>query len=237
MSSLIGAVFPTSAFVSCDRNSSVQLWIMHFADFGWCSCLSRLFHPRDGPAMDTDLIALCVAMWCGGDCHGLPRGRHHARETVQCLLVILNKTCEIVRVASTENPTREFVRQQVMLFDEAVAGNAYIIHENALMLNIDFLAYNLKSVKTSVEAPNMNIITERFFVSVRREALDNFLLIGRSQIERILAEYVAFYNSQRPHQGIQQQVPKPGEPETKDGAVCRSAVLGGLHHHYFRQAA
>jgi hypothetical protein len=39
------------------------------------------------------------------------------------------------------------------------------------------------------------------FGSVRREALDNFLLIGRAQIETILEEYVAFYNSQRPHQG------------------------------------
>jgi hypothetical protein len=38
---------------------------------------------------------------------------------------------------------------------------------------------------------------ERFFGSLRREALDNCLLIGRGQIERILEGYVAFYNSQR----------------------------------------
>ena len=46
----------------------------------------------------------------------------------------------------------------------------------------------------------MNSVMERFFRTVRREALDNFLLIGRRQIERILEENVAFYNSQRPHQ-------------------------------------
>jgi hypothetical protein len=44
--------------------------------------------------------------------------------------------------------------------------------------------------------------------TVRRGALDNFLLIGRSQIERILEEYVAFYNSQRPHQGNSATDPK-----------------------------
>ena len=151
--------------------------------------------------------------------------------------VISHKTREIVRFAITENPTREFVRQQLMLFSETIASRAYLIHDNALMFNIDYLAYNLVSVRTGVEAPNMNSIMERFFRTVRREALDNFLLIGRSQIERILEEYVAFYNSQRPHQGIQQQIPKPGEPEKTGGAVCRSAVLGGLHHHYYRQAA
>jgi len=53
----------------------------------------------------------------------------------------------------------------------------------------------------------MNSIMERFFRSVRREALDNYLLIGRSQIEGILEEHIAFYNNQRPHQGIQQQIP------------------------------
>jgi len=153
------------------------------------------------------------------------------------LAVISHKTREIVRFAITENPTREFVRQQLMLLSDAVAGKAYLIHDSALMFNIDYLAYNLASVSTGVEAPNMNSIMERFFGSLRTEALDNFLLIDRNQIERILEEYIAFYNSKRPHQGIGQQIPKPGELEKKGGAVCRSAVLDGLHHHYYRRAA
>jgi hypothetical protein len=73
--------------------------------------------------------------------------------------------------------------------------------------------------------------------SVRREALDNLLIIGRAQIETILERYVAVYISQRPHQGIQQQIPKPGEPEKIVGPVCMSPVLGGLHHHPYRQVA
>ena len=151
--------------------------------------------------------------------------------------VISHKTREIVRFAITENPTREFVRQQVILFSERMAGTAYVIHDNAAMFNIDFLAYGLVSVNTAVEAPNMNSIMERFFRTARREALDNFLLLSRNQIQGILQEYVAFYNTQRPHQGIRQQIPKPGEAQRTAGPICKSAVLGGLHHHYFRQAA
>jgi transposase InsO family protein len=151
--------------------------------------------------------------------------------------IISHKTREIVRFALTENPTREFVRQQLMLFSERIASKVYLIHDNALMFNIDYLAYNLVSVRTGVEAPNMNSIMERFFRSVRREALDNFLLTGKSQVRRILDEYIAFYNSQRPHQGLQQGIPRPGEPGITSGAIRESAVLGGLHHHYFRQAA
>ena len=151
--------------------------------------------------------------------------------------LLSHKTREIMRLAITENPTREFVRQQLILFSETIATTAYLIHDNALMFNIDFLAYNLVSIKTSVEAPNMNSIMERFFGSLRREALDYFLLLGRSQIERILEEYLTYYNSQRPHQGLKQQIPNPVESHKMRGPVCRSAILGGLHHHYYRRAA
>jgi hypothetical protein len=83
----------------------------------------------------------------------------------------------------------------------------------------------------------MNSIMERFFRTVRREALDNFLLLGRSQIQGILEGYIAFYNTQRPHQGIHQQIPKPGETQRTAGPIRKTPVLAGLHHHYFRQAA
>jgi putative transposase len=64
--------------------------------------------------------------------------------------VISHRTREIVRLAITENPTREFVRQQLILFSERMTSTAYVIHDNAAMFNIDFLAYNLVSVNTAV---------------------------------------------------------------------------------------
>jgi len=81
-------------------------------------------------------------------------------------------------------------------------------------------------------------IMERFFRTVRKEALDNFTLTGRIQIQRILEEHIACYNTQRPHQGIRQQIPKPADVERTRGPIRKSAVLeGGLHHHYSRRAA
>jgi hypothetical protein len=64
-----------------------------------------------------------------------------------------------------------------------------------------------------------------------------FLNPVRSQTEGILEEYVAFYNTQRPHQGIRQQIPNPGEAEMTSGPIRKIVVLGGLHHHYSRRAA
>jgi|WetSurMetagenome_2_1015567.scaffolds.fasta_scaffold190734_2 hypothetical protein len=66
------------------------------------------------------------------------------------------------------------------------------------MFNIDYLAYH---------------------GSLRKEALENVLLIGRGHVEEIFEKYLAFYKSQRPHEGIQQQTPRLGESERTEGGV------------------
>ena len=72
--------------------------------------------------------------------------------------------------------------------------------------------------------------------SLRRKALDNYLLITEKQIIRILHEYIDYYNSKRPHQGLAQQVPTGYKPQIY-GRVLKFPILGGLCHHYIRRAA
>jgi transposase InsO family protein len=111
-----------------------------------------------------------------------------------------------------------------------------MIHDHATQFNINYIEYGIKSIKTSVEAPNMNAIAERFVGSVRQEVLDFYILINEKQIQRILDEYINYYNSKRPHQGIDQKVPRMYKPQIY-GKVQKLPILGGLHHHYSRSAA
>ncbi len=68
---------------------------------------------------------------------------------------------------------------------------------------------------------------------------ENDILLQRVRKNRVQFDThdKLFFNGQRPHQGNEQQIPKPGEPDKTGGAVCMSPVLGGLHHNYYRQAA
>jgi len=150
--------------------------------------------------------------------------------------IIYHKSREIVDFAITRNPCREFVRQQLISFGEELNSLVYMIHDNAAQFNLNYVAYGIKGIKTSVKAPNMNAIAERFIGSVRREALDNFLLISEKQILNILQEYIDYYNSQRPHQGLGQQVPEGYKPQ-RHGKVRKIPILGGLCYHYERMAA
>jgi len=96
--------------------------------------------------------------------------------------------------------------------------------------------FNIKGVATSIKAPNMNAIAERFVGSIRRECLDNFILINEKQIKTIISQYIEYYNSMRSHQGINYAIPK-GFDAQKFGKIRKTAILGGIHHHHYRQVA
>jgi hypothetical protein len=59
---------------------------------------------------------------------------------------------------------------------------------------------------------------------------ENEILLRRVGKKRVHSTYTI-------RSGEQQRIPKPGESEKTGGAVRKSAVLGGLHHHYYRRAA
>jgi putative transposase len=81
----------------------------------------------------------------------------------------------------------------------------------------------------------MNSVCERFLGSVRRECLDHLIILSETHLRHILAEYaLSYFNTARPHQGIRQRLPVPGErvPGRLAEPVMALPVLGGLHHDY-----
>jgi putative transposase len=76
-------------------------------------------------------------------------------------------------------------------------------------------------------------------VRFRRELLDRMLVVGRRQLETVLAIYVPHYNEHRPHRALGQASPLkvalPAAPAA-DMRVVRVDRLGGLIHEYAQVA-
>ncbi len=93
-------------------------------------------------------------------------------------------------------------------------------------------------IRTPVRAPNANAFAERWVRSVREECLDKILILGEDHLRRVLTAYITYYNTARPHQGIDQRCPVPFVPSAaRAGPIERRDILGGVLHDYYRRAA
>jgi putative transposase len=76
--------------------------------------------------------------------------------------------------------------------------------------------------------------------TLRHEALDWTLILGRRHLDRVLASYVVHYNAERPHRGIALRVPDKQsqvDPVAIVPEIRRRDLLGGLIHEYYPLAA
>jgi hypothetical protein len=81
----------------------------------------------------------------------------------------------------------------------------------------------------------MNANGERVIGTIRREALDHFLMVSERQIRNVISEYIDYDNRHRPHQGIA-DIPN-GEENVGAGKIVKPSILSGLHLHYCRSSA
>ena len=69
--------------------------------------------------------------------------------------------------------------------------------------------------------------------------MDHILIHDDKHLRQVVMEYTAYFNQERPHQGIEQRIPDlydlPRSTPTR-GQVTSKAILGGLHHSYSRIA-
>ncbi len=141
-----------------------------------------------------------------------------------------------LRAAAPRFPIRERIKQMLIGLEESVKKTIYLIHDNSGKFLIDYFLYNIKGVAISGKAPNINAITERFVGSIRRECLDNFLVVNERQLKNIISEYISYYNTMRTHQGIDYAVPQGFNPQNF-GKIRKLSILGGLHYHYYHKVA
>ncbi len=149
------------------------------------------------------------------------------------------KTRQIVHTGVTKYPTDEWTAQQLREATPWGKGPKYLIRDRDKKYATHFSAVgaNIKELRTPYRTPEANGVCERFMGSLRRECLDHILIHDDKHLRRVVTEYAAYFNQERPHQGIEQQIPDQYElPRSQPtrGQVTSKAILGGLHHSYSR---
>jgi len=155
----------------------------------------------------------------------------------------------VVHFGVTRSPTDGWTAQQLREATPYGEAPRFLIRDNDSKYGEKFTRVAVNSgtevLRTPYRAPRANAFCERFMGSVRRECLDHVLILGEKHLCRVVKEYVQYYNSARPHQGIGQAIPKVARSPVQEGQsgadgvdakIISFPVLGGLHHDYRRAA-
>jgi putative transposase len=159
--------------------------------------------------------------------------------TLYVLFFISHDRRELVQFSVTSSPTAAWVWQQLIEATPWGHQPKYLIHDRDAVYGRTFGArlanLGITSVRTPVRAPRANAIAERLVRTLRSEALDHIIVLNEHHLRAVLAEFVRYYNRDRPHRSLGLESPLPRSP-TPLGTVVGRPVLGGLHHAYARAA-
>ncbi len=187
---------------------------------------------RDGRTWATFLRNHAADTWA---CDFLPVTDVFFRPLYAFFIVALESR-RVVHVGVTRHPTDAWVAQQLREATPFGQSPRYLLRDNDSKYGQAFTrvaaATGITELRTAYRAPRQNATCERFLGSVRRECLDHLLVLGEAQLRRVLREYVRYFNDDRPHQGLAQQVPtasreRPAPAATGSGV---QACAGRLVH-------
>ena len=161
------------------------------------------------------------------------------------VLVFIEHGTRRLHVAGvTARPTRAWAAQQArnlaMDLGERLGTLRFLIHDRDPVFTTAFAdvlkAEGLRIITTLPKTPRMNAICERVNGTLRRELLDRILIVGQRHLVLALGEYVAHYNSHRPHQSRPQRPPDTEAQLVRDVADLRSVrrkrVVAGVVNEY-----
>lgn len=167
-------------------------------------------------------------------------------QTLYVFFLIRHDTREIVHARVTRQPTAVWTGQQIVNACFEREPPRYLIRDRDSIFGNEFgrrmKSLGVREIKTPVRSPKANAVAERFVGTSRRECLDHVFVFNERHLQKLLAEFVDYYNRQRPHRSLDLRppCPDPATPSTvatgPPHRVVAEPVLGGLHHVYRRAA-
>jgi transposase InsO family protein len=96
----------------------------------------------------------------------------------------------------------------------------------------------IRELVTAPNSPWQNAYVERVIGTVRRELLDNVVLLGERHLRRLLKSYMTYYNEWRTHRSLEGDAPDRRPVRLAERApVVEFPAVRGLHHYYAPEAA
>ncbi len=157
-------------------------------------------------------------------------------------LVLAHDPRRIVHFNVTEHPTAEWTATQIAQAFPWDTAPRYLLRDRDRVygdaFRIQAASMQIAEVLTAPRSPWQSPYVERLIGSVRRECLDQVIVLSEESLRRILRSYVSYYHDSRCHLSLDKDSPVTREVQSPNmGTVVEIPRVGGLHHRYERRAA
>src|SRR6202158_5791771 len=129
---------------------------------------------------------------------------------------------DLVWINVTVNPTAEWVARQIteaFPWDEAPH---YLVRDSdriyGAVVTRRLRAMGIRDKPTASASPWQNGFAERLIGSIRRECVDNVIVLGEAHLRRILRFYARYYNDSRTHRSLNKDAPS-SRPVQRIGVI------------------
>ena len=96
----------------------------------------------------------------------------------------------------------------------------------------------IEQVLSAPRSPWQNPFVEQLIGTLRRDCLDDVIVLNDRYLRRIVGRYLDSYHNWRTPLSLSMDAPNPRTVRPPDrGRAIEFADIGGLHHHYERLAA
>jgi putative transposase len=158
------------------------------------------------------------------------------------LLILAHERRRVVHFNVTARPTAQWTAQQVIEAFPWDESPRYLLRDRDRVYGAAFQQrvqhMGIEEVPTAPRSPWQNSYVERLIGSIRRECLDHVIVLSEHHLRRILTGYFAYYHTWRTHLALEMDSPERRAVQPPErGRVLAVPEVGGLHHHYERQAA
>ncbi|MEO0513842.1 MAG: integrase core domain-containing protein [Planctomycetota bacterium] len=204
--------------------------------------------PGRGPTLWDDFIARHAETLWAVDFLSVKAWTPKGLRQMHLLAFVQVETRQVWVSPCTLHPTKDWVAQQARNFlmhveSTGLPGDLLLRVRDGKFAPIFDIILETSGIDVKVlpvRSPNLNAFAERFAQTIKHECLNHFVILGHKHLDYLMATFVDYYHTQRPHQSKEN---KPllrlteSPPPNPDGEVLCEERLGGLLKHYYRKAA
>jgi transposase InsO family protein len=127
------------------------------------------------------------------------------------LLILQHGRRQILWLGVTAHPTAEWIARQLTEAYGWTAAPRYIVRDRDAVYGDSFIhrlkAMGIRDRPTAARSPWQNGYAERLIGSIRRDCLDNVVVLGERHLRHLLKSYQSYYNEVRTHLSLSKDAP------------------------------